>query len=238
MDKPTPMTTLLVIGSKPDPVVPPLGLIDAVACANASGRSALRLGLPDPAFTVLSSIVLSGKNPSNRISLQALSGLSTGALYIYPRPPYATRPLKRLLHLPATLRTTRPLVELILNRKRYRYKRIIHNPLSYYTGIVLELCGNDPEVDSRIHRKVPSSGVIAIALGLNDRRYRRVIVSGFSFEITHAYAENPDIAERGSAASLHAQTDIAILAKLAQRCDRLFTAEPIVHERTALPLIG
>ena len=40
------MTTLLVLGSKPDPVLPPREAFDAVACANASGHSARRYGLP------------------------------------------------------------------------------------------------------------------------------------------------------------------------------------------------
>lgn len=231
------MATLLVLGSKPDPILPPVSLIDAVACANASGRSALCHGLPQPALTVMSSVLVSGKNPSNRIALQALSGLSTQSLYIYPRPPFSGQPLKALLHLPTFLRTRPFFLKLILNNANYDYNKIFFYSLEYYLDIVLKLCGDDPAIRACIHEKVPSTGLISIMLGLSEHCYERVIISGFSFEITHAYSRNPDIIRRGSTASLHAATDVAILSKLAERDSRLFTTEPIVHQRTGLPLL-
>ena len=80
------MATLLILGSKPDPVLPPSDAFDALACANASGRSAARHGLPTPLFTVISAILTSGKQAPNRLALEALAGLHTGTLYFYPRP--------------------------------------------------------------------------------------------------------------------------------------------------------
>src|SRR5690606_35619523 len=70
------MTTLLVLGSKPDPALPPRSDVDAVACANASGRSAADLGLPSPVLTAMSAVLTSGQ-PSGRHSLRALRGLRT-----------------------------------------------------------------------------------------------------------------------------------------------------------------
>lgn len=79
-----PMPALLVLGSKPDPIVPARGAFDALGCANASGRTGRTLGLVDPIFTVLSSVVASGKNASNRLALAALRGLYTERLFVYP----------------------------------------------------------------------------------------------------------------------------------------------------------
>jgi hypothetical protein len=231
------VATLLVLGSKPDPILPPRTAIDAVACANASGRSAQQLGLPQPALTVMSSLLVSGKNPSNRAALEALPGLTTDSLYIYPRPPFSGRPWKQLLHLPTVMRTAPASLRMILKYLGYRYNHIYFRTLDYYIDIVFQLCGDEPEIRDQLKQKVPSTGLIAILLGLREYDYERVIISGFSFEITHAYAANPDIVCRGSTTSLHASTDIAILSRLAERDGRLMTSEPIVHERTGLPLL-
>ncbi len=85
------MAVLLVLGSKPDPVMPPPGAYAKLACANASGRSAHGLGLPEPEFTVMSSVLTSGKNDSNRLALEALSGLGTRTLYYFRGRCIATR---------------------------------------------------------------------------------------------------------------------------------------------------
>lgn len=231
------MKTLLVLGSKPDPILPPVSGIDAVACANASGRSALGLALPQPALTVMSSVLVSGKNPSNRLALEAVAGLSTGSLYIYPRPPFSGRPLKKILNIKSVLRTTNPGLRLCLRNVGFNYDNIHFYDLRFYVDLVFKLCGECSDIRARVDEKVPSTGLIAILLGLHEPCYERIIVSGFSFEITHAYAQNPDIANRGSTTSLHASTDVAILARLAERDRRLFTSEPIVHQRTGLPLL-
>lgn len=230
------VTTLLVLGSKPEPALPSLADVDEVACANASGRTALALGLPRPTLTVISSVITSGKNPSNRLALAALRGLSSRVVYVYPRPPYMGKLLKQLRHLPAILRTTPPMVRKILRRGDYHFDEIHFPSLSYYLDAVVAACGGDGEIAARVRRKVPSTGVVAIALALGDARYERVIVGGFSFEITHSYAENPEIQLRGSKASRHAETDILVLRRMAQHSPRLFTSEPIVHDLTGVPL--
>jgi hypothetical protein len=55
------MTTLLILGSKADPALPPRAAWDELACANASGFSAARHGLPTPAYTVMTAVLTSGK---------------------------------------------------------------------------------------------------------------------------------------------------------------------------------
>src|SRR3954466_728917 len=67
--------TILVLGSKPRPALPPPSCYAALACANASGFSALGHGLPEPRLTVVSAVLGSGKD-SDRHSLQAMRGLS------------------------------------------------------------------------------------------------------------------------------------------------------------------
>jgi hypothetical protein len=68
------MTTLLVLGSKPEPILPESAAYNEVACANASGRSACRHGLPIPRFTVVSAIVTSGRKPANDLAVFKLVG--------------------------------------------------------------------------------------------------------------------------------------------------------------------
>jgi hypothetical protein len=232
------MSTLLVLGSKPEPMLPPASTFDAVACANASGASARRLGLPWPTFTVMSSIVASGKTPSNVLALAALAGLRTQTLFVYPRPPFKGSRLKWILHGATSLRTTPWFLKRKLREVGYDYDTIVLRPLAAYVQTVRRLCGNDPAVGSLIERKVPSTGVVAIALGLADPRFERVVISGFSFQITHAYADNPDIAARGSVESRHAATDTAVIGAIARQNRRLWTMEPVVHERTGVPLLA
>ena len=226
------MTTLLVLGSKPDPALPELGAIDAVACANASGHSAARCGLPTPVYTVVSAIVTSGI-ASGRQSLRAMRGLRTEVLHMLPRPTPEGDPLRRALRRARDLRTSAAWFRLRLAAAGYRWERFESRPLSAWHALVAGLCGDSIEVG--IARKQPSTGAFAVALGLADARFDRVVVAGMSFELTHAYGPNPEIAERGTSASRHADTDIEVLARLA-RSGRLFTTETIVAERTSVPL--
>jgi hypothetical protein len=71
------MPTLLILGSKPDPALPPAASFDAVACANASGYSADRHGLPVPALTAISAVLTRASGPASRAWS---SGLHRGAL--------------------------------------------------------------------------------------------------------------------------------------------------------------
>jgi hypothetical protein len=228
------MTTLLVLGSKPDPALPPRTAFDAVACANASGRSAADRGLPPPVLTALSALLTSGQ-ASGRHSLRALRGLRTEVLHLLPRHdrggPLARRLLRRARHF----RMEPAWARLRLRAAGYRWDRFETRPLAAYHELVLGLCGDDPALRARFARKHPSTGVFAVALGIADGRFDRVIVAGMSFELTHAYGPNPEIAERGTAASKHAETDAMVLERLARR-GRLYTTEPIVATRAGVPL--
>lgn len=231
------MATLLVLGSKPEPCIPPHGAFDAVACANASGFSALKFSLPSPQFTVVSSIVVAGKNESNRQALRALSGLRTGRVYLFPRRPFRNKPWKQLLNPAKILRTTAPFAGRQLRLAGYQFDELIARPARDYLRAVLGLTGNDSQLEHLMVEKVPSVGVIAVALGLAEYHYERVVLSGFSFEITHAHAINPLIASRGSAESRHAETDVTALALISQRSGALFTTEQVVNDRTGIPLL-
>jgi hypothetical protein len=231
------MATLLILGSKPEPVLPPAGGFDALACANASGRSAASLGLRDPVFTVMTSVLTSGHKPANDLALKALAGLRTGKLYLYPRPTARGFLLKRLVR---EMRNFKVKPRYILRRLRgvgYRFDELISPPREFYHQLVLGLCGHDPVIRAQIEHKQPSTGMIALAIGLESGAFDRVVMSGFSFEITHAYAHNPLIDHLGTTRSKHADTDISILRCLARRHASLYTTEPTVNDRAGVPLL-
>lgn len=231
------MSTLLILGSKPDPVLPPAGMIDAVACANASGRSALEHELPEPVFTVMSTVLTSGHKPANDLALEALRGLATHTLYLYPRPESEGHLFKRLVREVKRYNVKPWYFKRRLRALDYRFAEIEAWHRDRFHDLVIGLCGGDPEVAALIEKKQPSTGVMAVALGLADPRFDRLIMSGFSFEITHAYAHNPLIDQLGSTRSKHTETDIGILQRLAARYPRLMTTERTVHERAGLPLV-
>jgi hypothetical protein len=226
-------TTLLVLGSKPDPALPERAAIDAIACANASGRSAAQHGLPTPVLTAVSAILTSGQ-ASARHSLRALRGLRTGTLHVLPRHERGGPAWRRLWRRARHFRMEPAWCRLRLRAAGYAWERFETRPLAEYHALVSELCGDDPELRAQIARKHPSTGVFAVALAIADGRFDRVVVAGMSFELTHAYGPNPEIAERGTAASKHADTDVMVLSRLARR-HALFTTEPVVAERTGLP---
>lgn len=231
------MATLLILGSKPQPALPLPASFDALACANASGRSAARLGLPDPDFTVMSSILTSGHKAANDLALQALRGLRTGKLYLYPRPTAQGFPLKRLLREIRSVKVRPWYVRWVLRSIDYRYAEFASPPRAFYHDLVLRLCGDDRTIAAHLEHKQPSTGMIALALGLADERFDRFVLSGFSFEITHAYAHNPLIDQLGTTRSKHAETDVAMLRCLAGRHGNIYTTEPTLHDRAGVTLL-
>jgi hypothetical protein len=232
------MSTLLILGSKPEPALPPMGMIDAVACANASGRSALQHGLPEPVFTVMSTVLTSGHKPANDLALEALRGLGTDTLYLYPRPESEGHLLKRLVREIKRYNVKPWYFKRRLRSLDYRCAAVHAWHRDRYHQLVVDLAGGDPEVARLIAKKQPSTGVMATALGLADSRFDRLIMSGFSFEITHAYAHNPLIDKLGSTRSKHTETDVGILQRFAARHPSLMTTEPTVHELAGLPLVA
>jgi hypothetical protein len=231
------MTTLLILGSKPEPVLPPAAGFDALACANASGRSAAGLGLPDPIFTVMTSVLTSGRKAANDLALEALRGLRTGGLYLYPRPAARGPRLKRLVREIRKIKVKPWYFQRSLRSLDYRFDEFISPPLEFYHDLVLGLCGREPAIRAQIEHKQPSTGIIALAIGLESGGFDRVVMSGFSFEITHAYAHNPLIEQLGTTRSKHADTDISVLRCLVRRGLNLYTSEPAVHERAGVPLL-
>jgi len=73
---------------------------------------------------------------------------------------------------------------------------------------------------------------MARVLGLSLGRWDRYILSGFRFEPTHAYGENPDIREGGTPASRQAETDTRIMSHLAQRHGKVFSTQPTACEQS------
>lgn len=226
------MTTLLVLGAKPDPALPAPGSFDAVACANASGWSADRAGLPKPAYTVMTAQLTDGSD-AGRMRLDSLAGLSTGDLVYYPRPHQGWRALLK----PKLRRMRAPVLKRELSARGYRWDRFVEHPNAWYLERVRELCGDAPDVVAQIAAKLPSSGMVAVAMGLIDGRWRRVVLAGFSFELTQAFGEDPEIARRGTAASAHRDTDVLVLRRLVERGLPLATTEATVHAAAGVPML-
>ena len=227
------MSSILVLGSKPAPALPPSGAFDQLACANGSGVSAARLGLPTPSLTLMSAILSSGIE-SGRQTLSALRGLATNELHFFPRPPKATRLHKQLAQPLLALRTRPAALKRHLRAVDYRYQRFVDHDYAYFQGLIDRLCDGDTKVSRQLRHKQPSTGLMTILLALS--RSDQVIIAGFSFELTHAYDDNPEIAERGTRASRHADTDITILRCLGKRYPDLRTSEPVVAENTGIPI--
>lgn len=228
-------TTILVLGSKPQPSLPPAGAYAALACANASGYSARAHGLADPLFTVVSAVLGSG-NTSDRHSLTALRGLRAGRVYFLPRslPDGAWRCWRfRLRHW----RLQAPWVRHLLRWHGLVFDRFEHRATAAYDGLLLQLAGGDADIEALIERKRPSTGLVALALGLTDAGFAQAILAGFDFTLSHSYGHNPLIDQRGNHLSKHADTDIAILAAIQRRCGCLWTSEPAVAVRTGIPLL-
>ena len=121
-----------------------------------------------------------------------------------------------------------------LARIGYRYDRLVARKASDYHALILELCGRDALIAALIRDKQPSTGLAALAVGLELGRWQRFVMAGFDFTLTHAYGENPLLSQRGDASSKHADTDIAILRCLARNRTDIFTTEGSIHDLTGL----
>lgn len=226
--------TLLVLGSKPDPVLPAPSQFDAVACANGSGFSAAKHGLPVPRFTVMSAVL--GSLPSGLQSIAALSGLATERLYFSPRPD-DRQGIRKMVRAIKTYDMQPFWLKRKLREASYTFGEFVVRPHAEYLQLVRDLCSDSPDALAHVERKQPSTGMMTLAIGAALEGFDRFILSGFSFELTHAYGTNPEIAERGTQVSGHADTDVAFLQHLSQKLGTVFTTEPIVTDRTGVPAL-
>jgi hypothetical protein len=228
---------LLVLGAKPEPTLPPPGSFDAVACANASGRSAADLGLPSPVFTVLTALLTDG-SAAGRMRLASLAGLATGTVHFYPQRLKGRTGVERSLFRLRTWRTTSFMLRRALSAVGFHYEHFAERSTGAYRRLILDLCRDDPEVAAELERKQASSGTLAVAIALAEPGVAQVIVSGFSFQLTQAVGIDPNIARRGTTASKHTVTDALVLRVLARHHPALVTTEAIVHEAAAVPLLA
>ena len=230
------MPTLLVLGSKPDPALPPVTGYDAVACANAAGYSADRHGLPVPVFTAISAVVTSGIG-SGKQSVAALHGLCTETLYLVPQFDKPLKLIKIIKTLPIAIKTSPVYFRFRLSQAGYRWDTFISRDADFYQELIAEQCRHDPQIMALVAEKKPSTGVIALMIGMSLGLYDRFIMSGFSFELTHAYADNPEIRQRGTTLSRHTPTDLQVLRRLVDLHGNLFTTELTVNEQTGIPFL-
>jgi hypothetical protein len=235
------MATLLILGAKPDPVLPPTSAWDDLACANASGFSAAKLGLPDPVFTVITAMLTAGV-ASGRQSMQAMQGLHTGTLYFLHSTSRKTslrqsRPVKFLRALPRAVRVTPAYFRWAMSRAGYSWDHFVAAEVDSYVSATRNWCKAEQVLFEQAASKRPSTGLTALLIGLSLNRYDRFILSGFSFELTHAYAEHPGIQGRGTRESKHMPTDIRFMQCLSSSLGNLFTTEPTVNQLAGVPLL-
>jgi hypothetical protein len=183
----------------------------------------------------MSAILTSGAAPGKQ-SLQALLGLRTETLYFFPRPAHGRRFFKRAIHPIKTIRTKPLFLNCKLMPLPDRYQRFLDPGWDYYQTLVKRLCDHSGPIVETIERKQPSTGIVALAIGISLGKYDRLILSGFSFELTHAYGKNPGIDKRGTLVSNHADTDVAVTRYLSEKYRTIFTTERTVNERTGIPL--
>jgi hypothetical protein len=230
------MSTLLVLGSKPDPVLPHTTSYESVACVNASGYSADRHGLPVPIFTAMSAVLTSGIDSGNQ-SLKALHDLQTNDLYLIPRFHKPVSLWKRTRHLPGTLKMSPAYFRMRLMLSHYRWQQFIVHEASYYKELIRNMCRGDEHTMQMVATKKPSTGIISLIIGMSLGQYDRFIMSGFNFQLTHAYAQNPEIIERGTTFSRHTPTDLQVLQRLSAIHGNIFTTEPAVNEQGGIPFL-
>ena len=236
------MSTLLILGAKPDPALPPATAWDDLACANASGFSAAKYGLPDPAFTVITAMLTVGA-AAGRQSMQAMHGLHTDTLYFLHSTSRKTslrqkHPLKFLRALLRAARVTPASFRWAMRRAGYSWDHFVAAEVDSYVNAARHWCPGEEKLFAQAASKRPSTGLVTLLIGLSLNRYDRFILSGFSFELTHAYAQHPGIDQRGTRESRHLPTDIQFLQCLSASLGNLFTTEAIVHELTGVPLLA
>lgn len=230
------MSRILVLGSKPDPKLPEAGSFDRVFCANASPQSAARLGLPMPDLTVMTALLTDGSD-AGRNRIKALMGLRTRRLFYYPRPEKHGSLMARLRSKARNWRMRPWVLRRALQRVGFTHDEFISGSVDDIRRTILRLCGEDPEIARQLDRKQASSGLVAIALALDEPDLEEVVISGFSFELTQAFGVDPNIEHRGTTVSRHKDTDVLVLARLAPR-HPLRTTESSVHRAADVSLIG
>jgi hypothetical protein len=229
------MATLLVLGSKPSPRLPPVAAFDAVACANASVVSAAKLQLPVPVHTVMTALI-TNNSELGQLQLQALRGLATQKLIYIPRRIRGGTAVKRLAKRVRDWRLQPLVLKWQLNKVAFRYEEFVCHDAEFYSELALAFACSDDTLIRQLHAKSPSTGLISLLMGLADGRFDRFIMAGFSFERTQAFTAGSDQLVKGS--SPHARSDLLLLRRLHECHADIVTTEPLVAELASLPIIA
>jgi hypothetical protein len=166
-----------------------------------------------------------------------MHGLETEVLYYFPRPQKRRKLLKRPLGLVQDFRTGPYYFRRRLHKASYTWRHFVRHDHDWYRALATKLCQGDAALQAQLGSKSPSTGIMTLVVGMSLGVYDRYILSGFSFELTHAYADNPEIDARGTRISRHTPTDVSLLGHLSRTRGDIFTTEPVVHEHTGVPLL-
>ncbi len=227
------MKTLLVLGSKPNPELPPPDQYDDVACANGSVYSAYKYGLSKPKYTVLSSYVTSGRNEITDETYHAICGLGSEILFFLPS--VTKRDSNRLFRYLRYVKTFKrqPLYcKVKLWAGSFNYEEFIFRPQERYISGIEQICNYSKKVIDRMKLKLPSTGVIALSTGIRNFDYGSFILSGFSLDVSKEYMEEVKQSE-----SKHKNVDISVLDILSKKYE-IKTTEKELLKKTSLELIS
>ena len=96
----------------------------------------------------------------------------------------------------------------------------------------------DPRSRELIARKRPSTGLVALALGLTEAGFAHAILAGFDFTLSHAYGHNPLIDQRGERARASMPTPTSpSCAAIQARAGLLVDQRARRPARTGIPLL-
>lgn len=228
------MSTLLLLGSKPNPVIPSKGSYDAVACANASGYSAKNYDLKSPVFTVIAASSLMSSNESAKKARKNLRGLSTNQVFIYPsKQEFNFLRLLRKLYR-ANLKSSyleikrhKLFTYLILKTLGYKFKHYSYMSRQKYQSLF-------DIAPLKLNEYNPSTGIVALMIGVKQFKFDTIIISGFSFETNHIYDEKVDVIP---VYNRHFEFDSLTIKSLYSKGVKIITTEKTVSEICDIPLI-
>ncbi len=175
--------TLLILGGKPKPSIPPYKEYNDVACANASVYSASKYNIGVPVFTVLSSYFTAGDDGMSRKGMSKIEGLKSKKVFFLTVRNTEKSILKKMAKRIYMYKNSELYARYNLWRHNFDYDVFRSRSRKWYREVINK-CG---EIDIKPSDKGPSSGIISLAIGVESEKYDRYILSGFSFEHKKEY---------------------------------------------------
>lgn len=199
----------IVMGSAPDPVVPPLGDSYAI-CVNGSVYSAYKYWSSPPDLTYLNGAIFNDRDAYSNATLQVLKGRNIGdaliALHTYDLAIGMLREIDVVMKKPFAL-------------SKYEKRLILGEALGYSAWGLYPFASN------------VSNGLFMSAVALWAGAPEVVLV-GFSFNSRHAYSEKEELSTRG-----HIREDALCLDHVAKSGLPFFTTSAEINAGYGIRLL-